>query len=294
MPDFPWHLNCEIDERPGALHDVTVVLAQHQCWLTSFATSIIRQGDQEFFDLDVNLVSDPSQNLAALSADMEALRRRINPTGIPPQRWEFRPVSSPTHVLLPPSGISGRGRFALSVIGVAKPGLVRDVVGALRYSGYNIVASSMAILEQRTAMILLLENADSRVQSDDLFIALQHVKRERQLEVLATDLSRQPPAQQQVDMSNWEHWHFYGLVPEQPGVISSLTATFAAQGASVSTMLARVIGQPAACVVNAEVRVPPGVELETALLELSRVIPWIDTAWENTDLLASPPSMRAY
>lgn len=291
---LPWHLYAEVAERPGALHDVAAVLYKHRCWLTNFSTRIVSRNRQQRCVLDINLAVDPNGDLAALTRDVEDLRRTINGASQAPKRWEFRPVAAPTHLSTSTSDRAEGARFTLSVTGVAKPGLVANVTGALLDGGYNLVGSAMAILEERTALIMLLENADPTVHIAHLEASLSTVKADWRLEVFAKELDRPRQGRPSRSSTRTKLYHFYGVVPERPGVISMVADTLFEERASVVMMLARVIGSPAACVVNADVRVPERANDSTILARLTNLVGWASVAWEPLRSSQRQESVRSY
>src|SRR3954463_10447022 len=132
-------------------------------------------------------------------------------------------------------------RFAVSVLGLDRPGIVAAVTRVLADVGCNLEDASMTILRGHFAMMLLVSGPDHT--TDELLeIALAPVADGLDLSTgirLVTDsVTAAAPAGARYVLS------VYGS--DRPGLVARVTEVLAARGINIVDLQARVIGEPEA------------------------------------------------
>ncbi len=155
--------------------------------------------------------------------------------------------------------------FALTAVGVDRPGIVAAVTGVLLELGVNLEDTSMTILRGQFAMMLVvdapasltvaeLRRAEERVASDlDLVIAVRGLPEPSSPDAPSPDAARYTAA-------------VYGA--DHPGIVHGVSALLASEGVNIVDLSTRVIGAPDRPVyaMFLELSVPPTVDPD----ELSR------------------------
>ncbi len=160
-------------------------------------------------------------------------------------------------------------RFAVSVFGRDRPGIVAAVTRVLADAGCNLEDTSMTILRGHFAMMLVVAGPDG-LEAAALEQGLYDVARRLDLVVAVRQIDDAVPISLEGD--GWTV-AVYGV--DRPGIVHRVTALLADAGVNVSDLTTRVIGDPDRPVyaMVLEVTLPPGVhakEVGDRLDELAR------------------------
>ncbi len=156
--------------------------------------------------------------------------------------------------------------FALTAVGVDRPGIVAAVTGALLDLGVNLEDTSMTILRGQFAMMLVVD-APPAVTADTLRRALEPVRRELDLVFAVRALSDVPgPQAANPEAASAEAGTarytaaVYGA--DHPGIVHGVSLLFASEGVNIVDLATRVIGEPDRPVyaMFLELSVPPTVD----------------------------------
>lgn len=270
-----WKLQAQFRDRRGALHEIAALLAEYSCQIVSLTTRVVSSesdGETSVFRLD--FVAPDMANPGEL---VHRIRASMQGWGATPDDWALRPGDIPLPALLrEPDANELRGALGLTVVDGESTALVEHLTRRLAEHGFNLVASTMGVLEGRTLMILMLQPPEGSGAKE--LTAVVDTLRElspMQSAICELDTATSPHPRSGV------HHHFYGLTAEHPGVIAALTKVLAAYGANVVALSARVIGHTAACVVHVDCFVPSdrADALGEALAAFANEIDWDDWDW---------------
>lgn len=129
-------------------------------------------------------------------------------------------------------------RFALGIIGADRPGIVAAVTKVLFEQGCTIADSSMTILTDHFAMMLVIDGP-SEVNVASLESAL--VTTARQLDLVVT--VRAVPARVDTHTAGAPYMlSVYGA--DRPGIVYRIAALLAAKEVNITDLNTRVIGDP--------------------------------------------------
>lgn len=292
MTDIPsiedhdlWSLTAESSDAPGVLARIAGIFGARNCWIHSLATSRERRDGQIVCRIDMNVAvpidADAFSLRRALDDVKDALDRRTEdqiPLG---SDWRFRPTTSPTFEYSPYVDLEVRAQHMVTIVGPAQPGLVAQVCGDLALNGWSIAAGTMAILEGRSVLVILIDNPDG---PNEGFVrsALGRAKRSLGLEIAIRTLSvpeyGEPGERPEPQPSRV--LHFYGHVKERPGVLAALSGVLDIPGVRARRIEARVIGtETASCVINAWLEIESAdaeLALRSELEVLGRDIDWAE------------------
>ena len=146
--------------------------------------------------------------------------------------------------------------FAVSAVGVDRPGIVAAVTGVLVEQGCNLEDTSMSILRGHFAMMLLIA-APPTVSADALESALGTAASEFDLVLAVREIDDTVP----VSLEG-ETWTVSVYGADRPGIVHRVTEVVAEVGANVVDLTTRVIGdedRPLYAMLL-DVTLPPAVE----------------------------------
>ncbi len=147
--------------------------------------------------------------------------------------------------------------FAVTVLGVDRPGIVAAVTGVLTDQGCNLEDTSMTILRGHFAMMLVVAAGDR--SASDLESALAAVAADLDLVVVVRPVREVTGAARSTE-GDWTV-AVYGA--DRPGIVSRVAGLLAGHGANIVDLSTRVIGaadQPVYAMVL-EVSLPGGSEV---------------------------------
>jgi glycine cleavage system transcriptional repressor len=146
--------------------------------------------------------------------------------------------------------------FAVSAVGVDRPGIVAAVTGALVEQGCNLEDTSMSILRGHFAMMLLVAGPDG-VTADALELALNRTAGDLDLVLAVREIDDTVPISLQ-----GETWTVSVYGADKPGIVHRVTQLLAAAGANVIDLTTRVIGEAdrPLYAMLLDVTLPPGTE----------------------------------
>ena len=127
--------------------------------------------------------------------------------------------------------------FAISAVGVDRPGIVAAVTGVLVDRGCNLEDTSMSILRGHFAMMLLVAGQDG-VTADALDGALAATAQEFDLVLAVRQIDDTVPTTLQ-----GETWTVSVYGTDRPGIVHEVSAAVAHVGANVVDLTTRVIGE---------------------------------------------------
>ncbi len=152
-------------------------------------------------------------------------------------------------------------RFAVSVFGRDRPGIVAALSRALFDAGCNLEDCTMTILRGHFAMMLVvLGPPGSAAGALERLLDPPADRFELQISVreVADDITRAIPAGRRYLVA------VYGA--DRPGLVARVSEALAARGVNIVDLATRIVGEPdAVYVMHFEVEVPPGaIELVEA------------------------------
>lgn len=130
-------------------------------------------------------------------------------------------------------------RFALSALGVDRPGIVAAVSGALVELGCNLEDSTMTILQGHFA-ILLVVSAGSDVRADALEEALSPVARRFELVTAVRPLA--DAARSAEPAGDAEPWTISVHGADRTGIVHGVTSALAEAGGNVVDLSTHLVG----------------------------------------------------
>ena len=145
-------------------------------------------------------------------------------------------------------------RFAISVFGRDRPGIVAAVTRALADAGCNLEDTSMTILRGHFAMMLVVAGgAAAGPQALDARLAPV-------AERLDLQVSTRPLDDQVTGLAEGgERWSAAVYGADRPGLVASVSEALAARGVNIVDLQTRVIGEPQPVyAMHFELQVPAG------------------------------------
>ncbi|HZN14918.1 MAG TPA: ACT domain-containing protein [Acidimicrobiales bacterium] len=145
--------------------------------------------------------------------------------------------------------------FAVSAVGVDRPGIVAAVTGILVGQGCNLEDTSMSILRGHFAMMLLIAGPDG-TKAEELEAALTATAGDLDLVLTVRAIDDTVPVSLQ-----GETWTVSVYGADRPGIVYEVTKLLADAGANVVDLTTRVIGgadRPLYAMLL-DVTLPPGV-----------------------------------
>jgi glycine cleavage system transcriptional repressor len=127
------------------------------------------------------------------------------------------------------------GRYALTAVGRDRPGIVAAVTKALYEHGCNIEDSSMTILQDEFAVILIMSTPDT-IDTDSLKKALEGVEGSMGLTIHLKEIEKEeapkgPESNHLVTVSGYD----------RPGIVYKTTETLAKWGANITDLETKVV-----------------------------------------------------
>ena len=143
--------------------------------------------------------------------------------------------------------------FALSAIGVDRPGIVAGVTGALVDLGCNLEDTSMSVLRGRFAVVMIVAGPES-LEAEELEDALRPEAERLGLAVWAHEVDERSTA-----AAAGESWTVSVHGADHPGIVHGVAGALADAGANIVDLTTRVLpGDPAVYAMLIEVVVPDG------------------------------------
>jgi glycine cleavage system transcriptional repressor len=157
--------------------------------------------------------------------------------------------------------------FAVSAVGVDRPGIVSAVTGVLVARGCNLEDTSMSILRGHFAMMLLVAGPDG-LSASDLEAALGDTARGLDLVLAVREIDDTVPEPLQ-----GESWTVSVYGSDRPGIVHRVTKLLADTGVNVVDLTTRVIGDETRPLyaMLLDVTLPPGVEGESLRSKLDEL-----------------------
>jgi glycine cleavage system transcriptional repressor len=159
-------------------------------------------------------------------------------------------------------------RFAVSVFGRDRPGIVAAVTRALADAGCNLEDTSMTILRGHFAMMLVVSGAAGTAPAD-LEATLAPVARRLDLQVSV----RVVPDEVTAAASKGERWSAAVYGADRPGLVARVSEALAARDVNIVDLETRVIGEPdPVYTMHFELQVPAGTasQVEADLRTVAR------------------------
>jgi glycine cleavage system transcriptional repressor len=146
------------------------------------------------------------------------------------------------------------GRFAVSVFGRDRPGIVAAVTRVLADAGCNLEDTSMTILRGHFAMMLVVAGPDA-VGAADLEGGLDPVADRLDLQVSVR------PVTDEVTAAPGQGARYVAAVygADRPGLVASVSEVLAAHQVNIVDLQTRVVGEPdPVYAMHFDLEVPPG------------------------------------
>ncbi len=141
----------------------------------------------------------------------------------------------------------GMARFALSALGVDRPGIVAALSGALASKGLNLADSTMTVLQGHFAVLLVIEAPDG-TSAAELEAALEVPAGELDLVLSVRPLAELPERGTQVgsslgnDPEEREPWVLSVHGADRPGIVHAITSVLAGEGANIVDLSTHLVG----------------------------------------------------
>jgi len=148
------------------------------------------------------------------------------------------------------------GHYAVTAVGVDRPGIVAAVTGVLADQGWNLEDTSMSVLRGHFAMVMVVSAPDN-ADADATEWAL--AENATELGLVVTVRAVEDMARAADDGQPWTI-SVYGA--DRPGIVSAVTTLLAGAGANITDLTTRVIGDDDRPVyaMLLEVSLPAGVD----------------------------------
>lgn len=273
-----WRLQASFPDSPGALAELTGVFGRRRVCLLRLSSYLARrpERDQAFVDLVVAI--PPDADFVAIRRELLALERQLDGSG-----WTFRERSTEDeaelYALVQGGSQVQPGCRALTVVGHARPNLVSTVCADLSAVGVEFLGCSMAVLESRTLLMLILretELTDAAIRS-----ALNRAQNDFKLEILVAPVVVAEGGFHYDE--SLTYWRVYVQLEERAGVFATLAKQLAEHEISVLWSQTAVVGDPAACVIEMIAAAPVDADIEAATAAISdraTLDGWLEFSWE--------------
>ena len=145
-------------------------------------------------------------------------------------------------------------RFAVSVFGRDRPGIIAAVTRVLADAGCNLEDTSMTILRGHFAMMLVI-SAGEGIIGDALEAALSPVADRLDLQLSVRPVSDNIATAQ----VGGERWSAAVYAADRPGLVARISEVLAAHQVNIVGLETRLVGEPdAVYVMHFELEVPAG------------------------------------
>jgi glycine cleavage system transcriptional repressor len=131
--------------------------------------------------------------------------------------------------------------YALSAIGQDRPGIVADVAGLIYECGGNLEDSSMTILGDQFALLILLSGAGEEFQYR-LSMGCKKLEWEKHLSLLLTPLEESPSRRKQEETAEFYEVNTTGL--DRMGIVYHVSRLLAEQKINIADMHTKSIPSP--------------------------------------------------
>lgn len=280
-----WRLSASFPDRRAALAELAAVFGRRRiCVLrVSSYLSLASDGDIATISMDVAIPYDA--DFVGIRRDLLDHERSLGGSG-----WAFREKSlgddEELNALIQGVSVIEEGCRALTVVGHAKANLVATVFADLASIGIDLIGCSMAVLDHRTVLMLLLRKSSLT----DLAIE-RSLDRAADEFKLALFLAEVPPADEGLQYgAEFQYCRMYAQLIEQAGAFAAITQRLAALNVSVLWSQTSVIGErPPACVVElvaAAQDLATAHKAKFAMEALAHTGGWFEVSWE----IVPPPT----
>lgn len=144
-------------------------------------------------------------------------------------------------------------RYAVTVLGHDRPGIIAEATGALAHLGLNLEDSTMTLLRGHFAMVLVCAGD---VAAEAVATALAPLGADAALTVSVREVP-----QESRGVAPGTPWVLTVHGGDRPGIVSSVLAALARAGGNVTDLSTRLAGELYLLV--AEFELPPGADTET-------------------------------
>jgi glycine cleavage system transcriptional repressor len=161
-------------------------------------------------------------------------------------------------------------RFAVSVFGRDRPGIIAAVTRVLADAGCNLEDTSMTILRGHFAMMLVISGG-TRTLARDLEAALSPVADRLDLQLSVRAVSDDVPTVQ----VGGERWSAAVYAADRPGLVARVSEVLADHQVNIVGLETRLVGEPdAVYVMHFELDVPAGLagQVQADLGEVARAL----------------------
>lgn len=128
--------------------------------------------------------------------------------------------------------------FAVTAVGLDRPGIVAAITGALHDLGCNLEDTSMSILRGHFAMVLIVSGG-ADIDGASVVAALSRPAGELGMTVSVGEVGDDTPSGPTGD-----RWTVSVYGADQPGIVHRVTEVLARAGANIVDLTTRVIGEP--------------------------------------------------
>jgi glycine cleavage system transcriptional repressor len=128
--------------------------------------------------------------------------------------------------------------FAVTAIGVDRPGIVAAVTEVLVEHGCNLEDTSMSILRGHFAMMLVVAAPDG-LEADGLEAALAGATSQLDLVVSVRAIAEPPPHPEPAG----ESWTVSVYGADRPGIVHRIASVLAEEGVNIVDLTTRVVGE---------------------------------------------------
>lgn len=281
-----FHLSCKSPELPGVLARITGSLAEHECWIESMSSRVTQLGFGGLprCVIEMNLGVPLSANVTALRRDLAEIRSLLfeavgdeNPAMFVTLELSEQTGAGFRHDFGPM--VPMQDQLALTVVGEARVGLVHRVCQPLAEARISIAGSSMAILDGRSVLHLVVEASPAR--SAEIAELLRTTLSELGLTLHLKAIDN--PLKERLRDLRHPMWEFRASTRERAGVLAEFAGLFAYAGVEIQRLEARVSGHNAAqCVIQVLCRLGESraAELEPQLIALADDIGAATPTWQ--------------
>lgn len=155
--------------------------------------------------------------------------------------------------------------FAVTAIGVDRPGIVAAVTGVLVERGCNLEDTSMSILRGHFAMMLVVA-APAGLAADALEGAIAEATSHFDLLVSVREIAEPPPHAEPAG----ESWTVSVYGADRPGIVHRIASVLAEEGVNIVDLTTRVVGEDGHAVyaMLLDVTLPPRVQGQVVARQL--------------------------
>lgn len=280
-----WRLRASFPDTPGALARLAGVFGRRGICLLRVSTYLSVQPDVDQAFVDMVVAMPPETDFVAIRRELLACEHQLQGAG-----WTFRERAvddeAELYALVQGGARIEPGCRALTVVGHARPNLVSTVCADLAAVGLDLLGCSMAVLDSRTLLMLILR--ESKLSDAAIASALDRAVSEFKLDVFVA------PVPEAEDGFRYDttltYCRLYAQLEERAGAFAAVARHLAEHEMSVLWSQTAVVGErPPACVVEMVAAAPASSDVDSAraaIAELAAANGWLEFSWE----VLPPPS----